>query len=100
MQNTVQPPTGLDITSRRRSHIDADSFFDHEEKEDKELKLLWIKPKITDHAEIKNSAIMEGYFEKQGKKTGVWKTRYYILTATSLAYKQVSCKKLMFNLIE
>ena len=39
--------------------------------------------------EAKKEPILEAVFEKRGKRTNMWKSRYYVLTAGFLIYKSV-----------
>jgi hypothetical protein len=65
------------------------SFFDYDDEESKELKMLWTKIRSNHTTELKIKPKLEGSFEKKGKRMGIWKSRYYLLTESFLVYQDV-----------
>ena len=89
MNNAAQQMSTAESLFKKKSFQDMDSFFDHDDNESKDLKKLWVGAKKLHQNEIKTNTLFEGTFEKKGKKTSFWKTRYYYLTENVLAYKEV-----------
>jgi hypothetical protein len=98
MNNLSQQTAASENLLKKKSYNELDSFFDHEPKESKDLKKLWIKAKKIHQNDVKNNTLLEALFEKKGKKTSLWKTRFYMLTENCLAYKEVRRFKYILGL--
>ena len=87
-------PNKEEVLKSKTMHIaNTESFFDDDDMEldpfDNRRK-LWIKPQKSHLSYLKTAEVLyEGSMSKNGKKTGIKKIRYYILTPEMLVYKEV-----------
>ena len=88
---TTLNPLALEQLQESSELRNLESFFNNALTDPPVKRKLWSKPekihieKATSEEEI----LLEGSFQKQGKRTKIWKTRFYVLTTQFLAYKEV-----------
>jgi len=87
---TTLNPIALEQLQEPSELRNLESFFNNAPSDPLSQKKLWIKPTASHLEEISSQILMEASFQKQGKRTKIWKSRYYILTNEFLAYKEVS----------
>jgi len=98
---TISNPQGLETINENSKSKQLESFFDYKSSDPKNLRKLWTAADQNHENEIKRNILVEGFMEKQGRKTHSWKTRYYILTDEFLAYKEVwTCFIILHILLE
>ena len=88
-QLTTDNPQALEQIKESSQLRQLESFFDYNATDPREQRQLWNPPTKNHYAILEENTIIEGYMEKQGRKTHSWKSRYYILTNEYLMYKEV-----------
>ena len=78
----------MDQLSECSESLNFESFFNNNPNDPPLTKKLWIRlSKCQLEEAMAAQVILEAPFNKKGKRTKIWKTRYYTLTNEFIAYK-------------